>query len=107
MVFHRPGSLFDALILCRFFRDFLLWDELQELIAATSGRQLSHQEMEALAGETTRLTRTFNRREALDESSDTLPQPFFKSTREGAVISRGEIALMLKEYNQLRNEAAD
>ena len=101
------ATLFDSLILCRFFRDFLLWDELQELVAATTGRQLSYKELEVLAGETTRLTRIFNRREGLDESSDTLPKPFFKATREGAVISRGELALMLEEYNRLRNESAE
>ena len=31
------ATLFDSLILCRFFRDFVLWEELQMLIEATTG----------------------------------------------------------------------
>jgi aldehyde:ferredoxin oxidoreductase len=31
------AALFDSLILCRFFRDFILWDELTMLIEATTG----------------------------------------------------------------------
>ena len=31
------ATLFDSLIFCRFFRDFMMWDELHILIEATTG----------------------------------------------------------------------
>ncbi len=100
--FEDRATLFDSLILCRFFRDFVMWEELQELVEATTGRSMSKEDLAATAGETTRLTRAFNRREGLDESYDTLPPAFFKATEEGAVLTREELGLMLKEYNELR-----
>ncbi len=96
------ATLFDSMILCRFFRDFIMWEELQELVEATTGRTVSREALAAAAGETARLARAFNRREGLDESTDTLPKGFFKPTGEGAVISPQELAVMLKEYNELR-----
>ena len=96
------ATLFDSLILCRFFRDFVLWDELQELVAAITGIDTDKDKLAAIAAETTRLARQFNRREGLNAQSDTLPEAFFKATEEGEVISREELTLMLKEYNELR-----
>lgn len=96
------ATLFDCLILCRFFRDFILWDELETLIAASTGVELSKPELQALATQTTRLTREFNAREGLGPASDTLPPPFFQKNQEGAVISPEELNVMIDEYNALR-----
>ncbi len=96
------ATLFDSMILCRFFRDFVMWEELQELVEATTGRSVAREELAALAGETTKRTREFNRREGLDETTDTLPKGFFKPTEEGAVIAPEELNMMLEEYNELR-----
>ncbi|MCP4396054.1 MAG: hypothetical protein GY801_01915 [bacterium] len=38
------AALFDSLVLCRFFRDFILWDELAMLIEATTGMAFNTQE---------------------------------------------------------------
>lgn len=97
------ATLFDSMILCRFFRDFIMWEELQELVEATTGRSVSREELAERAGETTKLTREFNRRQGLDESTDTLPKGFFKPTEEGFVMAPEELKVMLEEYNGLRN----
>ncbi len=96
------ATLFDSLILCRFFRDFVMWDELQMLIEATTGNRYSKEELQDIAGQTTNLTRAFNRREGLDETYDKLPKRFFQKNAEGAAISEEEMAKMLSEYNELR-----
>jgi aldehyde:ferredoxin oxidoreductase len=97
------AALFDSLILCRFFRDFIKWNELSELIAATTGMRLSKQELQRMANQITERTRRYNLREGIDSSRDTLP-PYLldNSTLEGASISREELQIQVDEYNQIR-----
>ncbi len=54
------AALFDSLILCRFFRDFILWDEIAALVQASTGMSLGRAELEALANRITQQTRLFN-----------------------------------------------
>ncbi len=99
------AALFDCLILCRFFRDFILWDELAMLIEATTGMVFKKNELEILANTITQKTREYNIREGLDSSTDTLPKRFLtETTPEGAALSSQELEIMLKEYNQIRRE---
>jgi aldehyde:ferredoxin oxidoreductase len=97
------ATLFDCLILCRFYRDFILWDKLQMLIEATTGDHLSIDALKKKANRITQLTREFNAREGLGPSEDKLPKPFFKKNRQGAFISGSELKTMIEEYNLLRN----
>ncbi len=97
------SAIFDTLILCRFFRDFIHWDELREIIFATTGLDLSQQELEDLANDITNMTREYNAREGLDESFDTLPKRFLKeSTKEGDSMNEEELMIMIDEYNKIR-----
>jgi len=98
------ATLFDCLVLCRFFRDFILWDELQTLVSATTGMNLNKDELRRLANEITLLTREYNAREGLDASHDKLPRRFFQKNSEGAAISREELETMIDEYNRIRGE---
>jgi aldehyde:ferredoxin oxidoreductase len=99
------AAIFDTLILCRFFRDFIKWDELSELIAGTTGMRLSKQELQLMANRITERTRQYNLREGLDSSCDTLPPHLLeKPTEEGAVISGEELTTLMKEYNQIRRD---
>ncbi len=101
--FEDRAALFDSLILCRFFRDIILWDEIRAVVAATAGLELSKTELERLANATTEATRAFNRREGMTDAGDTLPPRFFEEpTAEGATISRDELATMVREYNDIR-----
>mgnify|MGYP003971044817 CR=1 FL=1 len=96
-------ALMDSMILCRFFRDFIQWDELKTLIRATTGLFLDKSELEILANRITQQTREYNKREGLDESTDTLPPRFLKeATKEGAALSPEDLRTMINEYNQIR-----
>jgi aldehyde:ferredoxin oxidoreductase len=97
------AAIFDSLILCRFFRDFILWDELIQLIQATTGIRYTRPELENLANHITQLTREYNIREGIGEDEDTLPAPFLREPNaEGATLSPEDLAVMIKEYNQIR-----
>ena len=96
-------ALMDSMILCRFFRDFIQWDELETLIKATTGSSFCKTELEILANRITQQTRAYNLREGLDESTDTLPPRFLKeATKEGAALSLEDLTTMIDEYNQIR-----
>ncbi len=96
------AAIFDSLILCRFFRDFILWDELLGIVEGTTGLQLTKEELEDKANFITNQTREYNTREGLDIKSDNLPKAFFKPNAEGASISQDELDTMLDEYNAIR-----
>ena len=99
------AALFDSLILCRFFRDFILWDELAMLIEATTGMSLNKHELEILANAITQRTRAYNLREGLAESTDTLPKRFLtEPTQEGAALNAQDLEIMIKEYNEIRRK---
>jgi aldehyde:ferredoxin oxidoreductase len=97
------AALFDSLVLCRFYRDFILWEELGDIIKATTGMDLSKPELEILANNITQQTREYNRREGLGESTDTLPKRFLtEPTQEGAALKETQLQTMIKEYNDIR-----
>ncbi|MHC4253619.1 MAG: aldehyde ferredoxin oxidoreductase C-terminal domain-containing protein, partial [Planctomycetota bacterium] len=97
------AAVFDSLVLCRFYRDFIKWDGLAAIIRATTGLEWSKAEIEFFANDVTQATRAFNAREGLGASSDTLPKRFLKeATAEGARLEPEELAAMLAEYNEIR-----
>jgi aldehyde:ferredoxin oxidoreductase len=96
------AAIFDSLVLCRFYRDFILWDDLLDLVAATTGLKLTKHKLENLANAMTQNTREFNSREGLGAAADTLPQAFFRANQEGASLSHTELATMIREYNEIR-----
>lgn len=98
------AALFDSLILCRFYRDFIPWDDLAQIIEATTGIVLSKSKLEVMANNITQQSREYNKREGLDSSTDTLPKRFLSEpSEEGAILTQTELNTMLKEYNQIRN----
>jgi aldehyde:ferredoxin oxidoreductase len=98
------AALFDSLILCRFFRDFIKWEELELIIRASTGMSLDKTGLEVLANRITQMTREYNRREGLGDSADTLPERFFREkTEEGFGMSRADLQLMVGEYNAIRS----
>jgi aldehyde:ferredoxin oxidoreductase len=100
------AALFDCLVLCRFFRDIIEWEELGTIIAAATGLSFSRRELEDLANEITRRTRAFNAREGLGAEEDRLPERLLREkTAEGASLRPEELALMLREYNAIRSRS--
>ena len=97
-------TLFDGLILCRFYRDLITWKDLQEILRAACGVSLKKKELKAVASDIINLARTFNQREGVTKKEDKLPRRFFREALQGTGkgIKPGDLDLMLKEYYQLR-----
>lgn len=99
------AALFDSLILCRFFRDFILWEELATAIEASTGLSLSKRELERLANRITQQSRAYNHQEGLNQESDRLPVRFLQEqTAEGARLRECDLNTMIREYNDIRGE---
>jgi aldehyde:ferredoxin oxidoreductase len=97
-------TLFDALILCRFYRDLITWEDLREIIKASSGLSLNKKSLKTIASGIINLARTFNAREGLTKKEDKLPRRFFREVIQGTgkTIHPDDLEVMLKEYYQLR-----
>ena len=97
-------ALFDSLILCRFFRDLVGWDELTAIIHATTGLALNKDDLTILANNITQQSRQYNTREGLGPAADTLPKRFLtEPTAEGATLTAAELDTMVQEYNEIRH----
>ena len=100
-------AIMDTLIMCRFYRDLLQWRELQTLIRAATGLELSVEEMRRMANHIVTLTRAFNYREGFTGADDRLPARFHDEPIDGKTISRPELEKMLSEYYALRGWDAE
>jgi aldehyde:ferredoxin oxidoreductase len=97
-------TLFDGLILCRFYRDLITWTDLEEILRATCGLSLKKRDLKRIASGIINLARNFNRQEGVVKKDDKLPRRFFREVLQetGKTIRPGELEAMLKEYYQLR-----
>jgi aldehyde:ferredoxin oxidoreductase len=95
-------TIFDTLILCRFYRDMVMWDRLQQIIRITTGLEYDEDELKARAGAVADIIRHFNLREGLGSEDDRLPRGFYRETDVGNPLTPGELETMLAEYYQLR-----
>jgi len=97
-------TLFDALILCRFYRDLITWTDLEEILRATCGPVLKKKDLKKIASNIINLAKKFNWQEGVRKKDDKLPRRFFREvlgeTRK--TIRPDELKVMLKEYYQLR-----
>jgi aldehyde:ferredoxin oxidoreductase len=97
-------TLFDSLILCRFYRDLYQWDALSEIIKGTTGLDLGVEEMRSIAKRITDQTRRFNLREGLTAADDRLPRRFFEEAlpETGKKMAEAQMAQLLKDYYRAR-----
>jgi aldehyde:ferredoxin oxidoreductase len=97
-------TLFDALILCRFYRDLITWKDLQEIIKSTCNLSLKKKELRTMASGIINLARAFNQQEGLTKKEDKLPRRFFREVLQetGKTIQSEDLKFMLKEYYELR-----
>jgi len=102
--FEDRHTLFDSLILCRFFRDLYGWEELSLLINATTGLGLDKEQLQKMAHHITNKAREFNLREGMTKADDTLPKRFFEEKLEdsGKVLPKSEFDKMLSDYYELK-----
>jgi aldehyde:ferredoxin oxidoreductase len=102
--FEDRHTLFDALILCRFFRDMYSWPRLSLVIEATTGMKLDKPELQKIALDITNQAREFNLREGMTAADDTLPKRFFEERLEdsGKVLLKSDFDRMLADYYRIK-----
>lgn len=96
-------TLFDTLILCRFYRDMYLWDELATIIGTVTGSSEDRDSLTARAATVSNLVRHFNIREGLTMEDDSLPQWFYQHALEKGQITEEDLNTMRADYYRLRN----
>jgi len=97
-------TIFDTLVLCRFYRDLYQWEQLAEMIKGTTGLDLDVKAMRRIAANVTDDVRRFNLQEGLTRQDDLLPPRFHKEPlpETQKVITAEQMDQMLKEYYQVR-----
>ena len=96
-------TLFDTMILCKFYRDLYPWERLGTLISASTGMDGSKESLETIAQSISKTVRNFNFREGMASCHETLPEIFFKPLDDsGKQITKKEFNQMKKDYLSLR-----
>jgi len=101
--FEDRHTLFDALILCRFFRDLYPWEKIGEIIYGTTGLELDKKQLQAMALNISNATREFNLREGMSPADDSLPPRFFEKLEDsGNVLRKSDFDRMLADYYRIK-----
>ncbi|MBU1343733.1 MAG: aldehyde ferredoxin oxidoreductase family protein [Proteobacteria bacterium] len=96
-------NIFDTGVLCRFYRDFYPWEELEKLMFWVTGLKLNQKSLRKTAAAITDTTRSFNLREGLTPEQDRLPKRLHtEALPSGKAITTDEMELMLKDYYAAR-----
>jgi len=96
-------TLFDMLLICKFYRNYLEWNDIIYLIEAVTGRRFHEGELRERASKILSLSMAFNRREGIPVEEDTLPGKFLKKARPNDIsLSPQELKIMVAEYHRLR-----
>nr|WP_321396005.1 aldehyde ferredoxin oxidoreductase family protein [uncultured Desulfobacter sp.] len=97
-------TLFDTMILCKFYRDLYPWELLGEMIMAATGIDGSKENLSTIARNVATKAREFNLREGMTPDDETLTPAFFKPLEDsGATLTQDEMDFMLDDYQKLRN----
>ena len=103
MDFEDRLTIFDTLILCRFYRDLYTWERLGEMIPALTGVSAGKQDLRAVAASVSNLIRRFNLREGLVRDDDRLSPALHRALKDsGKIITEEELDYMVREYYRLR-----
>jgi aldehyde:ferredoxin oxidoreductase len=95
-------TIFDVLILCRFYRDFYVWDKLGEVLHLVTGLDGSEKELKYKARAIATLIRRFNVREGMKPEDDHLPKALHRRLKDsGKVITEEELNALLMDYYRL------
>jgi aldehyde:ferredoxin oxidoreductase len=96
-------TLFDSLILCKFYRDLYPWELLGEIVTNRTGIDGSKDNLSCIAQTITSSVREFNLREGMTKKQEKLPSAFHKPLEDsGAVITETELDKLMQEYKELR-----
>lgn len=97
-------TLFDTLILCRFFQDLIDWNDLQVLVRSITGMDLDKGGLRQVAANVSNAARWFNIREGVTRADDKLPKRFFQETlgKDKKIFREKDLNRMLNEYYESR-----
>jgi aldehyde:ferredoxin oxidoreductase len=96
-------TVFDTLVLCRFYRDLYQYPELGKIVECTTGLSLSADDFRAMAAVVTDDTRRFNVQEGLTAEHDNLPRRFYdEPLSSGHSITEAELLSMRSDYYRIR-----
>ncbi len=97
-------TIHDCLIMCRFYRDLYMWDELLEIINITTGLKLDKAGLKRIATNVLNLVREFNFKCGISKKDDTLPLRFFnEKINNENILKKEDFEKMLTDYYKLRN----
>ena len=106
--FEDRCTLFDTLIVCRFYRDLYPWEEIGKLISLTTGEAYDQGELQALAARVTDSARRFNLREGLRATDDWLPKRLLdQRLPDGRHIAADDLRRLVNDYYRLRGWSID
>jgi len=101
--FEDRSTLFDALILCRFYRDLYPWEALCEIVQGVTGIEAHKTRLKAISANISNIVRKFNIQEGLRREDDRLPSRLYKEAlKSGHQISEAELERMVTDYYRLR-----
>ena len=96
-------AIFDTLVLCRFYRDFYLWNVLADIIHKVTGLEAGEKVLKEKARAIATLIRRFNLREGMQPEDERLTTALHQPlTDTGEVITEEQLEAMLKEYYLLQ-----
>jgi aldehyde:ferredoxin oxidoreductase len=96
-------TIFDTLVLCRFFRDLYPWETLCEIIQAVTGMEADEGKLKAISATISDTVRNFNLREGLTRDDDRLPGRLYREAlKTGHRITEAELETMRADYYRLR-----
>lgn len=97
-------TIYDTLILCRFFRDLYYWEELNKIVKGTMGKELKKDEFRKISANIAFNIREFNLQEGMKPEDDFLPEFFFKHAvgKKRLVLDKVEFVTLVKDYYKLR-----
>ena len=97
-------TLFDTLILCRFFKDLIDWEDLGLLVRSITGMDVDKRGLQQIAANVSNAARWFNIREGITRADDKLPKRFFQETlgKDRKIIREEDLNRMLDEYYESR-----
>ncbi len=101
-------TIFDMLLLCKFYSNYLGWSDIIYLIDAVTGKRFREKELRERVSKVLNLSMAFNRREGISVEEDTLPVKFLKKAgKDGICLPPEELKNMVAEYHRLRGWRGD
>jgi len=98
-------TLVDSMVLCKFVSlptiGPILWEELTRLYSIVTGVRVKKRGLVKLATRINNIVRSFNVREGIDKTDDTLPERFTKERVEGQIVEKEKLETMANDYYRM------